>query len=305
MGSEFTIISKDSPNIEEILSHVLDRVEWLEQQLSHFEIDSDISIINRNAFKQPVPVSPVLFKILMKIRSWSELTESAFAPTMGKLIREWGFFQRGSGSEAQIFPPTPDKMKTLTEKCGWKYVILDEKNSAIQFKTPDVELHLGAVGKGIAVQMAADFLQENGMRCALISSGGSSFYALGSPPDSEGWKIGITHPINSDLVFGTVTISDRALSISSSVGQTRYDGEQLYGHILDPRTGESLTSQDCVVVAAEDAAYAEALSTAFLVQGENWTRDFIGKYPQVGCVFYHTDQSRAVVFNFQEFESVE
>ena len=302
MGSQFEIVTDSIPNIEQILSDAFYRLEWLEQQLSHFDVDSHISTINRYSFEQPVKLAPLLFDTLLTIRSWSELTENAFDPMVGKLIKEWGFFQRGSGSETFAPAPDPNKLKILAAQSGWKNVIMNETDSTIHFKTPEVELHLGAVGKGLAVQMIASCLRENSVTSVLISGGGSSIVALGSSPDSNGWKIGLEHPMNSDIIFGTATISFKSLSVSSAMGQTRSDGIRTFGHILDPRTGESLQSHDSVVVSAENAGYGEALSTAFLIQGEMWTREFIREHPDVGCAFFHTDECRTTVLNFPEFE---
>src|SRR5690349_3557892 len=96
IGSLFEIYAggEDVEGLERLAYAALDRVDWLEQQLSHFLPDSDISRINARAYAEPVPVSPNLFALLLRLRRWSEETEGAFDCTAGRLVRAWGFFRR-------------------------------------------------------------------------------------------------------------------------------------------------------------------------------------------------------------------
>ncbi len=305
MGSSFEIITTEAENIEQIVAQALDSAERVEQQISHFEMDSDISIINRYAFESAVPVSPHIFNYLLKMRSWSALTENGFDPTVGKLIKEWGFFQRGIQHAEGLHKPDLSRARQIAEQTGWKNVDLNEENSSIRFKSLEVELHLGAVGKGIAVEAAGEFLHFNGAASFLISSGGSSCYAFGSPAEMEGWKIGLEHPLTPGRCIGSVVMHDCALSVSSSRGQTQSDGNKVYGHILDPRTGKSLESTDSVYVFSDNAAYSEALSTAFLVNGASWTGAYLRKHPEVGCVLYQAELNRLFTLNILRFEAAE
>lgn len=306
LGSGFEIYlgGEDIAMLEAVGNAALDRVLWLEQQLSHFLPDSEICQINRRAFAEPVTVSPALLALLLRLRHWSEITEGAFDPTAGKLVRAWGFFRRGQAQGETVPLPDADTIAEIVRQIGWQNVELNEKDAAIRFLTPSVELHLGAVGKGYIVQCAADFLRSEGIERALLHSGQSSVVAIGAPPDSEGWPISIPDPYNSEERLAVVTLSNAALSTSGTAEQfVQIDGKR-YSHLFDPRTGFPIPGFASLSVLSTDAAEGDALSTAFFVQGEAWTETFCQSHPNVGVALVSSSENRTEKSNIRCFGNV-
>jgi thiamine biosynthesis lipoprotein len=310
MGSPFAIYAggEDVDALERLAYAALDRVDWLEQQLSHYLPDSEISRLNARAYKETVAVTPNLFALLLRLRQLSAETEGAFDSTTGKLVRIWGFFRRGQSHAVAAEPPDTETLAAVTQQIGWRHIELNEKARTVRFLTPQVELHLGAVGKGYIVQCAADYLRSEGVACALLHSGQSSIVAVGAPPESEGWTIGIPDPSEEALtsppsltarergaggVRAIVKLRDAALSTSGGAEQSVTMQGTRYAHLFDPRTGFPVNGPAAVTVLSPDAADGDALSTAFFVQGAEWTRAFCRSHPDIGALFVIGDAASA------------
>jgi thiamine biosynthesis lipoprotein len=338
LGSAFELFlgGEDSEALEAVGYAALDRVDWLEQQLSHFLPDSEICQINRRAFAEPVFVSSMLMSLLLRLRQWSEITEGAFDPTAGQLVRAWGFFRRGQQQGESVAPPSSEEIHDIVRQIGWRHVELNEAASTVRFLTPRVELHLGAVGKGYIVQAVADYLRQEGVACALLHSGQSSIVALGSPPERDGWPIGIPDPYHENAPLASVSLADAALSTSGTVEQFVIINNQRHSHLFDPRTGfpaanlskfsrgvkplakrpaaNRPTGRKEVAPAAQlvlslsvlsaDAAEGDALSTAFFVQGEVWARAFCQTHPDLGVIVVEATEDRTEKSKFRCFGDI-
>jgi FAD:protein FMN transferase len=280
MGSQFEIVLAGE-NVDELTAlgyDALDRVDWLEQQLSHFSPDSDISRINALAHQEFVPVSPSSFALLLRCQQWHELTEGAFDCTAGKLVRLWGFWKQGIVQGDAIDLPDAEEIARIVANIGWKWVELDAANFSVRFHSSDVELHLGAVGKGCIVQAAADYLRSQGVRNALLHCGHSSIVAIGAAPDGEAWRVGV-----NDGVL-TVPLCERSLSLSDNREIWVVANGERCGHLLDPRTGFPIECPQSFAVIAPDAAEADAFSTAFAVNGSKWTQNFLRQRPDLSVI---------------------
>jgi thiamine biosynthesis lipoprotein len=291
MGSLFEIYAggTDAEALESAANRALDRVEQLESRLSHYLPDSDICLINARAYEEPVPVAPYLMDLLRRLRRWGLETEGAFDVTAGKLVRAWGLFRRGQAHGEAPSRPDCETLAALVAQIGWRHVELNEATGTIRFLSPQVELHLGAAGKGYIVQCAADLLRESGVECALLHCGQSSIIAVGAPPGQEGWSVGLADPAGGAEPLTTLSLKDAALSVSGSAEQSvTIDGTR-YSHLFDPRTGEPIDAGTTVSVLSADAADGDALSTAFAVQGKSWTRDFCRSHPDIDAIFLTTD----------------
>jgi thiamine biosynthesis lipoprotein len=139
-------------------------------------------------------------------------------------------------------------------------VELDPKNFTISFARPGVMLDLGAIGKGYAIDQAADILREAGVSRALIHGGTSTVYAIGSP-----WKVGIES--DKEDPIAVVDLEDTALSVSAVWGKSFRVGKKTYGHVIDPRTGRPVQRALLAAVILPCATETDALSTALLTLG--------------------------------------
>jgi thiamine biosynthesis lipoprotein len=249
------------PSQLEAASSALDLVHELEQRLSVYRSDSELSEINRAAFLEPVSASTEVFELLVRAQRLSELTEHAFDPAAGALIKLW----RDCRQEFRI--PVTEEIDAVLARSGVSHVRFDPAEQRVAFLREGIEFNLGAIGKGYAVDRAGEVLLSRDVGNWLVHGGRSSIRAQGMHAGHDGWPVGLQNPLLPDRLFATVLLKNAALATSGTAVQWfRHEGRR-YGHILDPRTGwpdETLLS---VSVIAPDSAMADALSTAFFVLG--------------------------------------
>ena len=245
----------------------LNEIKRLEAQLSFYRPTSDVSRINAHAAQRPVSVEPRLFELLSTAKTMHCLTEGAFDITIGPLMRCWGFVN-ATGSF-----PNPDALTEARKRTGMHLVHLDEAQRTVSFDRPGVQIDLGGIGKGFAIDEAISLLVDNGITSALLHGGTSTMFALGSPPDATAWKAALPSPTSSrdqpdaDHVLAVVPLRNASLSSSAPSGKSFFLNGQEYGHVLDPRSGCPVNGAALTAVVATNAMKSDALSTALLVQG--------------------------------------
>lgn len=275
---EIILIGDDREFLAAAGQEALDEVERLEEQLSVYIPTSEVSWINVRAAWEPVRVEPRLFDLLQRALLFCAETQGAFDITAGPLVKAWGFYRQ------QGVVPSAETIAQTLEYVGMRHVMLDEENCTVRFDRAGVEINLGSIGKGYAVDRAAVVLRNLGVETALIHGGYSTIYALGAPPDTDGWVIGIRHPLDEEQHVSTVTLRDQALSTSGSYEQFfEVDGKR-YSHILDPRTGYPAQGMLSSTVITASATESDALSTAFFVLGEEGARAYCAQHPAVWAV---------------------
>ena len=155
----------------------------------------------------------------------------------------------------------------------------------MRYDVEGLEINLGAIGKGYALDRAADVLLGQGSRDFLFQGGSSSVVARGSEREqAAGWTIGVVHPLRPDSRLGVLTLVDQALGSSGAAFQSFYHKGERYGHVLDPRTGFPAKGLYGVSVVAPDAASADALATALYVMGVDGAGKYCEAHPEIGAV---------------------
>jgi thiamine biosynthesis lipoprotein len=227
----------------------------LDALLSVYESDSEVSRLNRTAGGGPQRVDARVADLLEQSIGFSELTGGAFDVSVGPLVELWTqAAQRGA-------PPTPSELAGARARVGSQLIELRDGTATL--RREQMALNLGGVAKGYALDLMLPVLERRGATSGLLNFGQSSTWALGAPPGSSGWRLLVRGPEGEYV--GLITLKDRALSVSGSLGQWSEIGGQRYGHIIDPRSGEPLLRSRQALVVAPRAVLAEALSKALLI----------------------------------------
>ena len=279
MACQFSVITNPGEHAKVwVASEALDMVHELEQLMTVYRDDSEMSRVNREARKQPAVADTRLFQLLQTCVELADQTGSAFDATSGPLIALW----RETRDDNRI--PTEAEIAECLERVGMSHIELETDAETVQFDRPDVELNLGGIGKGFALDRMAEQLVDNELGEFLLHGGRSSVLARGDHNSTGGWPVGIGNPLFTDRRLGTLLLQDQALSTSgSNIQYFRHKGQR-YGHILDPRTGWPVEGQLSVTVVAESAAVADALSTAFFVLGVEKAAACCHHLPGVGAI---------------------
>jgi len=248
--------------------------------MSHYKPESELCAINRKAAHQKVVVTQELFELLEDSLRYSEETAGAFDITVGPLMKSWGFF-RGWGRL-----PSSAELAQVLKRIGYRHVKLDAAACTISFDQPGIDLDLGAIGKGYAVDRAIEVLRGEGITQALVSSGTSSIYALGSPPGEEGWKISICHPFDRRKKVCSLRLQNLSISVSGDYEQFFQLEGKIYAHIIDPRTGMPAEGILMTAVVSTSASESDALSTSFFVGGVESSRAYLECHPNLTALLY-------------------
>ena len=291
MGTVFSVVAygASSTFLEEVVRQVFREIDRLNDEMSHYKPVSELSAINREAFGQLVPVSPGLFKLLEDSLRYGDETFGAFDITIGPLMKSWGFF-RGWGR----LPSSPELTEVL-KRIGYRHVKLDAVRRTVSFDKPGIELDLGAIGKGYAVDRATQILRAEGITQALISSGTSSIYALGSPPGKEGWEVSVCHPLDRRRTAFSLRLQNLSISVSGDYEKFFELGGRIYAHIIDPNTGMPAEDMVMTAVISPSAAESDALSTSFFVGGVKLSRAYLDHHPDLTAIFYTPIRSRHTI----------
>ena len=277
---EIAIPQGSHPRAIAAAEDALDLIDQLEDQLTVFRDHSEVSRLNSDAASGLVPVEPNLFELLERCNAWTRETEGAFDIATGALTKAWGFYHR----EGRV--PLPRERNAAMARTGMKHVILNREACSVKFRMPGLELNLGAVGKGFALDQAAELLRSRwGVRSALLHGGSSSVYAIGHPPsEPRGLGVRLRHPNDEDHSIGTLWLRDCGLGTSAATYQFfDYNGRKL-GHLLDPRTGWPVEGTSSATVVAPSSAEADAMSTAMFVLGLANAEKFLTPRPHLSAV---------------------
>jgi len=263
----------DAAALRAAVGESLDEVERVDRLMSHYRPSSPLSRLNRDAARGPVAVDPELFDFLATCLRWSRESDGAFDITVGPLMKAWGFFE----GEGRV--PDETTFSEARAAVGYAHVVLDERARTVRFDRPGVELDLGGIGKGYAVDRVVALLRRRGVASALVNLGGSSVYGLGVPPGRKAWSVAIQDPTDPGKAALTVDLRDRALSVAG--GTTRFferDGIR-YSHIMDPRTGRPVQGVLSVAVLTGTATDGDALDDVLFVLGPESGRVQVTRVP--------------------------
>jgi FAD:protein FMN transferase len=281
---EVTLSGEDARHID-AARQALDEADRLESALTVFRDSSDLMRVNQRAADGPVAVDRELFNLLDRCRTLHAETDAAFDITSTPLSRCWGFLAR----EGRV--PASEAIDAARALVGMsQQVSFDDETQTIRFMRSGVELNLGSIGKGYAVQAIGARLRANGVRHALVSAGASSIRAIGGR--GLGWCIDL-HSRQAGVALARVFVRNGAIG-TSGVGEQfiEIDGNR-YGHLIDPRTGWPATSGLLSVsVITRDAATADALATAFFVGGMELADRYCATHPETLALLTPDDGSR-------------
>lgn len=250
MGTWFEarLVGHDAEHLEAVAEAILDEVERIERLLSRFDPRSEISRINRQGHVGDVLVDYELLHLLLACRRYQEQTGGWFDITATS---------RALAGELSPLPAVP-----LAH--GFQ---IDRSRRTVRLTRAGAWLDLGGIGKGYALDRAAELLARNNVARAMLHGGTSSLLARGLGPDDQPWMAALRDPCSppeTAAVLEEVPLADHALSASAALAP----GDNV-SDIVDPLSGRPLAEQAACAVVAPSATQAEALSTALVLMGKS------------------------------------
>jgi len=248
----------------------------VDRLMSNYRDDSELALVNRNGARENVAVSEPMFAVLDAARRVSAASNGTFDITVGPLVRLWGFHDKTP------HVPTEAELAAVRPLVDYRQVLLDAEHRTAHFSRPGIEIDLGGIAKGFAVEIAADVLRRKGVG-GTIDAGGNQ-YLLGTPPGKRAWTVGIKDPDAQGRVIGVVETGETSVSTSADTSNFLVAGGRRYGHILDPRTLQPATESLSATVLGRDGTLADALSKAAFILGPKAGVALVDSFPGMSAV---------------------
>jgi len=236
---------------------VIAEMHRIDELMSHYKPDSQLSRVNRGAATAPVRVDPELAQLIARALEFSELTGGAFDVSYASVGYLYEYRERRRPSEGEIEAALP--------AVDWRSIEVDRRASTVRFRRAGMRIDLGGIAKGYAVDRCLAILRARGIAHATVTAGGDS----GILGDRRGrpWVVGIRHPDDPQRVIARIPLEDAAISTSGDYERYFEEGGVRYHHIINPRTGRSATGVRSVTVIGPDATLTDGLSTSLFVLG--------------------------------------
>lgn len=256
-----SVPARNETELPRVASLARERMRELEQTLSLFVAQSEISRLNRAPAGTRIPVTGHTRRVLELALRYADLTGGAFDPTVGPLVRLWGFH----GGPAPQMQPDEAAIGAAMAATGYPHVSVDSAGALLARAGMSVDL--GGIAKGYAVDVVFEELLELGITDVMVNLGGN-IRCTGLARDDQPWKIGVRNPFERDETIGVIRLTG-GLAVATSGNYERFVtiGGERFAHIIDPRTGRPVRGVAAVTVIAPRAVDADALSTALFVLG--------------------------------------
>jgi thiamine biosynthesis lipoprotein len=258
---------------------VMDNMRRIDELMSHYKPESQLSQINMHAAVEPVAVDPELFDLIKTSIHYSEITEGAFDITYASVGYLYDYPRHVHPSDAEI--------KAALPGVNYRNLVLDPEHHTVRFAREGMRIDLGGIAKGYACDQAIEIVKRFGVKNAMVMAGGDT-RLLG---DRRGrpWMVGIRNPDNKNKVVLSMPLSDVGISTSGDYERYFDEGGVRYHHIIDPKTGKSPTGVRSVTIIGPTATDTEGWSKGVFIKGPVEGIRLIEQYPQMDAVVVDKD----------------
>lgn len=287
----------------EALQEVLSETIRLEQMLSRFIPDSEISRINSTAGIGYEKVSNETYNVISRAIEFSRCCQGFFDITIGPLASLW------SNAKEERKPPVGEVIRKVLPFVNYTDLVLKPEEEVIGLRNQGQLIDLGGIAKGFAADMILKVYQRYGITSAFTNFGGN-VAVLGAKPDGTPWRIGIRHPRLDNGLIGSVSMINKSVVTSGDYQRFFYDSSgRRYHHILNPKTGyPSESGLISVTIIADSSMDADALSTIIFLLGRNKGSMLLKSFPGTEAILIDTDLTvyitRGLENNLQTVEGI-
>ncbi|MEM7574009.1 MAG: FAD:protein FMN transferase [Bacteroidota bacterium] len=267
----FVIYCQDNEKVEASLEMAFAKIDELEQQMSDYRLESELSRLCANPpVNEAQEISPEFWQVLQFSQELAMASQGAFDPSIGPLSKLW----RRAIRQQEL--PDSARIQEAQHLVNYQWLELLPQNR-IRFLREGIQLDLGGVAKGFALDAAAAILEDNGITSYLIDGGGDLLLGA-APPEREGWEISLNQ--------GGALTPQSNVAITSSGATYRYlewEGKR-YSHIIDPRSGWGLSQHRITTVIGPVGMVADGLASALSVLSEEEAERLLIEYPAYRCL---------------------
>lgn len=290
MGTLFvaTVWTHDSAGAAMALRAAHDSVRLVDSLMSTWRPESEISRVNASAGRgEPIAVSPQTMRVLCKARLYWRLSGGAFDPTVGPIVRAWGFEAVRGGR------PPRRALDSLRVLVGFGRVELDSVARTVRLPRAGMRLDLGGIAKGYALDLARRALASPSITGGSVDLGGNVL-VFGRPPEGGKWRVAIVNPLDRDRTIGALALDSGAVATSGDYEHYRLIGGRRYGHLIDPRTGMPARGVLSATAVGPLGEWSDGLSATLFLLGPARGRVLVDSIPGLAAVWVMDRGQRAV-----------
>lgn len=256
------VVAQNQSQADAAIGAAFDKIYDIEHLMSDYDPNSQLSLVNREAFDRPVKVDDGLFEVLTAAKLYSCMSGGAFDVTVGPVVQLW---RKAKDNGAA---PSPEALAKAKEAVSYQNLVLDADNKTVQFSKKGMFLDLGGIAKGYAIDKAIEILQAAGLKGGMVDIGGN-LRCFGTPANGKRhWLIGLQDPQNEDNILMKLNMDNMAVATSGDYRRFVVIDGQTHSHIINPATADSAQDLSSVTIIAPTAMQTDALSTAVTVMGD-------------------------------------
>ncbi|MBB6214890.1 thiamine biosynthesis lipoprotein [Anaerosolibacter carboniphilus] len=268
----------------DIIKTAFERIKEIEDKMSANIDESEIGQINQNAGRDYVEVSEETSELIKKAVHYAQVTDGAFDPAIGKLVKLWGI-----GTENERIP-SEDEIRDALSFVDYRKIEFQGENK-VKLSEPEMRIDLGGIAKGYAADEVTKIMREKGIKHAIINLGGN-VVTLGKKTDGSSWKIGIQDPFEpTGTHMGIIEAHDQTVVTSGNYERYFIQDDKRYHHIIDPKSGypaeNGIVSASIITNSSTDA---DGLSTSVYVLGLDKGMKLIESLDGVECIIITEDK---------------
>jgi thiamine biosynthesis lipoprotein len=277
MGTMFDIVAyhHSEPDATRAATSAMEEIVRLDGVMSHFKADSHLSTLVREGRRGFVTVEPSLYEVIDESISFSRRSGGKFDVTIGPLLRIW------KEAHANGRSPSAAEIASAKRCVGYEKIEMSAPDR-IRFDSDCLEIDLGGIGKGYAVDRAIAVLKAAGIRHALVNAGGSSIASIGTPPGGTGWPVRLSTRVAGR---GTLLLRDNSISTSQQHLVSHAVQPGSFGEILDPESGAPTDSRMAVSVVAPSAIVSDALDTTLVLLSMEEGAKLLAPFADVSAIW--------------------
>ncbi len=298
MGCSFElgIVSTDESKAMDFLDQGVMEIQRIENLLSEFKADSQISQINQNAGKESVQVDQEVFTLLQRCAQISEISKGYFDITVGPLKQLYRFKNK------EYTLPNKIRIAKTLKGVGYHKLWLSKEGNRVRLKQKGMKISLAAIGKGYAADRVCQKWREDNIAGGYVDASGD-LTAFGKDENQNPWKIGIANPDQRDESLFYIPLDNASVATSGDYEQHFVYRGKRYSHNIDPKTGRPVQGVKSVSIFSPSAELSDALATAVYAMGTQKGIAFIDQLPQTHCIIIN-DENQIFFSKELQYEAV-
>ncbi|NGZ02389.1 MAG: thiamine biosynthesis protein ApbE [Nitrospira sp. WS238] len=281
-----TVVAPDTSLKDRAMRAGFDEIKRLEQLLSTWRPDSELSHVNAEAGRRPVRVSQETVELVARSLDMAQLTRGGFNIALGPAVDAW------SVTERQRIPDD-EELRQLKPLLDWTSIQVNRETKTIYLPREGMRIDIGGIGKGYAADRAIEQMKRAGATGGVVALSGD-IKTFGVLPEQSGFPVGIKHPRREGELVAIVELKDEAISTAGDYERFFEREGVRYHHILAPQTLQPARACQSVTIIAKEGVVADGLDTGIFVLGPEEGMALVEGLPGVEAVIIDAEGTMMV-----------